>query len=156
VGASILVFAGLGSLCVGAVESRWRGFLWIPVGGIFLWVSFQVLAGDRVVGWALTRPLWGRAALAVGMIAALSFFMGWLFPSGLRSTARGFPGLVPWAWGVNGCASVIGAVLGKCLAVSVGFRMLMITAWVLYLVAALIFYGLLHVKEQKIRIDRTA
>jgi spermidine synthase len=154
--ASILVFAGLGSLCVGAFESRWRGFLWIPVGGIFLWVAFQVLAGDRMVGWALALPLWGRAALAVGMIAVLSFFMGWLFPSGLRSMARGFPGLVPWAWGVNGCASVIGAVLGKCLAVSVGFRVLMITAWVLYLVAALLFYGWLRVKEQKIRIDRTA
>jgi hypothetical protein len=109
-----------------------------------------------VVGWALTLPFWGRAALTVGMIAVLAFFMGWLFPSGLRSMAREFPGLVPWAWGVNGCASVIGAVLGKCLAVSVGFRMLMITAWVLYLVAVLLFYGWLHVREQKIRIDRTA
>jgi spermidine synthase len=154
--ASILVFAGLGSLCVGSAESRWRGFLWLPVGGIFLWVAFQALAGDWVVGRALTLPLWGRAALAVAMIAVLAFFMGWLFPSGLRAMARGFPGLVPWAWAVNGCASVIGAVLGKCLAVSVGFRMLMITAWVLYLLAALLFYGRLHMKEEKIRIDRTA
>jgi hypothetical protein len=154
--ASILVFAGLGSLCVGAVESRWRGFLWIPVGGIFLWVAFQVLAGERVVEWALPLPFWGRAALAVGMIAVLAFFMGWLFPSGLRAMARGFPGLVPWAWGVNGCASVVGAVLGKCLAVSAGFRMLMITAWVLYLSAVLLFYGWLRRREQKIRIDRTA
>ncbi|MEJ2723754.1 MAG: SAM-dependent methyltransferase, partial [Deltaproteobacteria bacterium] len=154
--ASILVFAGLGSLCVGSAESRWRGFLWIPVGGIFLWVAFQALAGDWVVGRALTLPLWGRAALAVAMIAVLAFFMGWLFPSGLRAMARGFPGLVPWAWGVNGCASVIGAVMGKCLAVGVGFRMLMIAAWVLYLGAALLFYGRLHMKEEKIRIDRTA
>jgi hypothetical protein len=90
------------------------------------------------------------------MIAVLAFFMGWLFPSGLRAMARGFPGLVPWAWGVNGCASVVGAVLGKCLAVSAGFRMLMITAWVLYLSAVLLFYGWLRRREQKIRIDRTA
>ena len=153
---SILIFAGLGSLCVGPVERRMGGFLWIPVGGIFLWISFQALAGEWVVGWALNQPLWGRAGLAVGMIAVLSFFMGWLFPSGLRGMARRFPGLVPWAWGINGCASVIGAVLGKCLAVSLGFRMLMITAWVLYLVAAVLFYGWLQMKEKKIGIDRTA
>jgi spermidine synthase len=141
---SILIFAGLGSLSVGALERRMGGFLWIPVGVIFLWVSFQALTGDLVMGWALKQSFWGRAALAVGTVAVLAFFMGWLFPSGLRAMARRFPGLVPWAWGINGCASVIGAVLGKGLAVSVGFRMLMITAWVLYLLAAVLFYGWLQ------------
>jgi hypothetical protein len=148
---SILIFAGLGSLCVRTVEGRSSGFLWIGVGGIILWVSFQALAGERLVGWALGWPLGCRVVLAVPMIATLSFFMGWPFPSGLRAMARRFPGLVPWAWGINGCASVIGAVLGKFLAVSVGFRTLMITACGLYLLAGMLFYGWLTPRPPRAR-----
>jgi hypothetical protein len=66
--------------------------------------------------------------------------MGWLFPSGLRFMTKRHPGLVPWAWGINGCASVIGAVLGKCLAVSAGFRVLMFAACILYIIAVATFY----------------
>jgi hypothetical protein len=53
--------------------------------------------------------------------------------------AKHAPGIVPWAWGINGCASVIGAVLAKSLTMSIGFRLLMFSACVLYLLAVLVF-----------------
>jgi predicted MFS family arabinose efflux permease len=74
------------------------------------------------------------------MVGSLSFFLGWPFPIGLRETSGRFPSLVPWAWGINGCASVIGAVLGKMLSMSVGLRMTMVVAALLYGFAALVFH----------------
>ncbi len=51
---------------------------------------------------------------------------------------RKFPGLVPWAWGVNGFASVAGAPLAVLLAVAGGLRVVMMLAAVLYAVAGLV------------------
>ena len=44
--------------------------------------------------------------------------------------------LVPWAWGINGCASVLSAVLAILLAMSLGFNAFVVIAIALYVVAA--------------------
>jgi L-cystine uptake protein TcyP (sodium:dicarboxylate symporter family) len=44
---------------------------------------------------------------------------------------------VPWAWGINGCASVLSAILATMLAMTFGTRMAVLTAAGLYLLAAL-------------------
>lgn len=137
---TVLIFAGCGSLSVRRFQAMGHWFLWIPVVVISLWVLFHVMAGDRLFNWALSWPFGSRLALAFLLLSILSFFLGWPFPSGLRVIAKKFPGLVPWAWGINGCASVIGAVLGKCLAVSIGFKLLMLSACALYLLAIATFY----------------
>ena len=96
---------------------------------VFMTVSFDWLVG-------FSRPL--RILLGVAIIGPLAFFMGMPFPTGLRQLeARSRP-LVPWAWGVNGFASVIGAVLGTLLAISVGFTALIIVALLCYLLAGCI------------------
>ncbi len=48
-------------------------------------------------------------------------------------------GLVPWAWGVNGCASVLSAVLASLLATHFGFTFVVALAMGLYGLAALTF-----------------
>ncbi len=137
---TVLVFAGCGSLSVRRFQAMGHWFLWIPVAIVSLWVLFHVAAGDRLFNLALSWPFVRRLALAFLLLSILSFFLGWPFPSGLRVMAKNFPGLVPWAWGINGCASVIGAVLGKSLAVSMGFKLLMLSACVLYILAIATFY----------------
>ena len=136
----VLVFAGLGSMSVRRFQAKGSHFLWIAVAVIFLWVLFQATIGDRLFALALGKSFGGRILLAILFLSVLSFFLGWPFPSGLRVLAASYPSLVPWAWGINGCASVIGAVLGKCLAVSIGFRALMVTACFLYLLALLTYH----------------
>ncbi|MBW2206973.1 MAG: SAM-dependent methyltransferase, partial [Deltaproteobacteria bacterium] len=136
---SLLVFAGSGSMCVGVFQSKGSGFLWISVLFIVLWVGFHGIAGGPLFGWALARPMWVRLVLSIGMLSILAFFLGWPFPWGLRAVAKSFPGLVPWAWGVNACASVVGAVLGKFLAISLGFRNVMFMACLLYVIALFLF-----------------
>ncbi len=136
----LLVFAGWGSLNVRRFQSRSPWFLWISVAAIICWVFLQTLVGDPLFRVAMGWSLLGRIGLALLFLSVFSFFLGFPFPSGLRILAERHPGMVPWAWGINGCASVIGAVLGTCLAVSIGFRNLMFTACILYVVALLTYH----------------
>jgi spermidine synthase len=133
---AILVFAGCGSLSVRRVKSE---SLWVAVTFVCAWVLIQAFLEERLFGWALVWPFGARLGLTVVMVGSLSFFLGWPFPVGLRETSDRFPSLVPWAWGMNGCASVIGAVLGKMISMSVGLRMTMLIAALLYVFAALAF-----------------
>ena len=134
--AAVLVFAGCGSLTVRHVKSK---SLWVAVTCVCAWVLVQALLEERLFAWALGWPFGGRLALTTVMVGTLSFFLGWPFPIGLREISGRFPSLVPWAWGINGCASVIGAVLGKMISMSVGLRMTMLVAALLYLFSALVF-----------------
>ncbi|MBW1997754.1 MAG: hypothetical protein JRJ29_07300 [Deltaproteobacteria bacterium] len=132
---TILVLAGFGSMCVRRFQQQSAAHLWVSVGVISIWVVLQIAVGDYVIREAMKGSLWERLLVTVALLSVPSFFLGWPFPSGLRVTADRFPALVPWAWGVNGSASVIGAVLGKCLAVSLGFRTVMLIACALYFLA---------------------
>ena len=48
------------------------------------------------------------------------------------------PDFIPWAWGINGCASVVSGILATLLAVHLGFNVVVGLAAGLYLFAALL------------------
>ncbi|MGH8694469.1 MAG: hypothetical protein ACREVM_09625, partial [Burkholderiales bacterium] len=54
------------------------------------------------------------------------------FPLGLEALGARTPALVPWAWGINACTSVAGAVLASVLAIHAGFNAVLIVAVLLY------------------------
>ena len=83
---------------------------------------------------ALPDPL--RIFISAALIAPLAFFMGMLFPLGLARVEANDARLIPWAWAINGCASVTGAVLATLLAIHIGFTAVVVAALVLYAVAA--------------------
>jgi hypothetical protein len=134
--ASFMVFSGLGSLTAGRLlggerRAAMAGIAGIGVVGLGLWLGM-----DSLLSGLWGAPGWARGLVATGCSGALAFFMGMPFPSGLRRVAAQVPALTPWAWGVNGCASVVGAVLAMVLAVSWGFRAVLLVAYALYVVAA--------------------
>jgi hypothetical protein len=57
----------------------------------------------------------------MAVIAPLAFCMGMPFPMAMTRLTREFPQLMPWAWAVNGCASVVSPVLATLLAIHLGF-----------------------------------
>ena len=63
--------------------------------------------------------------------------MGMPFPLGIARIGRESPDLVPWAWGINGCASVIAAILATLLAIHFGFGVVVMIAIMLYLTTPL-------------------
>ena len=77
-----------------------------------------------------------RIVISAALIAPLAFFMGMPFPLGLARVEASDARLIAWAWAINGCASVTGAVLATLLAIHVGFSAVVVAALVLYGVAA--------------------
>jgi spermidine synthase len=80
----------------------------------------------------------GRAVVAVVMVAPLALAMGMPFPLGLGSLREGAAQLIPWAWAINGCASVVSAMLAVVLAMHFGFAAVILMAATLYCVATII------------------
>lgn len=67
----------------------------------------------------------------------LGLAMGMFFPTGIQIVRRVNESFVPWAWGINGCASVVGTVLAVILAMAFGFRIVTLLAIGIYLLAVL-------------------
>jgi hypothetical protein len=64
--------------------------------------------------------------------------MGLPFPWGLESLNKQDPTLIPWAWAVNGCASVMASVLAAILSLSFGFSLVLWLGAGAYTAAALL------------------
>jgi hypothetical protein len=98
--------------------------------------SVHLVAAPSLFRWLMPLPDTLKIAVSLVLIAPLAFFMGLPFPLALVRVAAARPGLVPWAWGINGCASVLSAILAILLAMSLGFSAVLLIAIGLYLVAA--------------------
>jgi uncharacterized membrane protein len=127
------VFAGLGSRWSRRLAFSRR--LPLAVSGIALFSLAYVVALPPLLGQLATLGDVARIGVAALVIAPLAFCMGVPFPTGLTALASGDPRLVPWAWAVNGCASVTGAGLATLLAVHWGFTAVVVLAVALYGVA---------------------
>ncbi len=150
-----LVFAGLGSGTsprlaawvapghASATTRGWRGRLQprlgaldLAVAGIVVVALLYLLILPPLFRLLVALPDAPKIAIAFLLIAPLAFCMGMPFPLALSRVSACAPGLVPWAWGVNGCASVLSAILATLLAMNIGFTCVMLLAIALYLVAA--------------------
>ncbi len=133
-----LVFSGCGSLLSARLFRAPVRRIHIAVLAIIIIgiaeVTLMKLSFNWLVGFS--RPI--RILLGVVITAPPAFFMGMPFPTALGELHTRRQPLVPWAWGVNGFASVTGAVLGTFLAISVGFTILTLVALACYFLAAVI------------------
>ena len=89
----------------------------------------------------LALPDAAKIAIALLLIAPLAVFMGMPFPLGLGHVGARSEAFIPWAWGINGCASVLSAILAALLAMHVGFTGVVTIATILYLVAPALLAG---------------
>jgi hypothetical protein len=151
-----LVFAGVGSgfspqvaawVATGraspTTKSWWGGIrlgaIELAVGGIVVVALLYLCILPPLFPLLTALPDAPKVTIALLLIAPLAFCMGMPFPLALSRVSAWAPGLVPWAWGVNGCASVLSAILATLLAMNVGFTWVMLIAITLYLVAAATF-----------------
>ena len=137
---SFLVFSGLGSAWLGSVSPGNRSkLLYLAVTGILLLGTLYLLSLDTIIDRLATLPEAMRILISAALIAPLAFCMGMPFPLGLGRLADYAPTLIPWAWAINGCASVVSAVLATLLAVHLGFSAVIATALGLYALTLLVF-----------------
>jgi spermidine synthase len=135
-----LLFAGLGS----ALSERFaRRLPWpsispvtVAVASIAILALLYIALLPTIFTAFIGLPDTARIAVSLALIAPLAFFMGMPFPLGLKRLSAEAPGFVPWAWGINGFASVVSAVLATLLAVEFGFNLVIVIALLCYAVAA--------------------
>jgi hypothetical protein len=142
---AFLVFAGFGS----GYSSRWvqrfqqlqgqkegMPILLAAVGIVTIALSYVVLLPPLFHRW-MALPDGLKIPISIALIAPLAFCMGMPFPLGLSRVATAMPDFIPWAWGVNGYASVLSAILATIMAIHFGFTVVIGMALILYFLAAL-------------------
>ncbi len=83
-------------------------------------------------------PLWLRILLAGAILVLPGLIMGRMMPLGIKALTTRFAEVVPWAWGINGAASVLGSVLVVAVSMNVGYRAAQILAVSVYLIGCVL------------------
>jgi len=132
--AAFLVFAGLGSYLSAELSHHYsrRTILKGSITGIVLISLSYILLLDDLFMWLSVIPVFLKILLTILLVAPLALLMGMPFPLALSSLADRAQTLIPWAWGINGCASVISASLATLLAIHFGFSAVILIAMLLY------------------------
>ena len=137
-----LVFAGLGSGYSRRLVHRMQATTWSPVAvavtGIVAIATAYLFLLPAMSHVLVGLPDTLRVLLAFALLAPLAFCMGMPFPLGLDKAAAHAPDFIPWAWGINGFASVLSATLATLIAIELGFTVVVAVALVLYVLAALL------------------
>lgn len=136
---AFLLFAGIGSRVSRRLAEGTRAMRH-PVAAVAGAIAVSAALCLVLLPWLFQHAMWlpdvARILISAALIAPLAFFMGMPFPLGLARVKATDARLIAWAWGINGCASVTGAVLATLLAIHVGFAAVVVAALVLYGLAA--------------------
>lgn len=131
-------FSGAGSILSGKIAgSAGRGRMLFPGIAALSAGGFLLLfhAASRLLPLAETP----RLLLFLAGLAPAAFLMGIPFPAGLARLAEGSSDAIPFAWGINGFCSVIGASLASVGALWLGLRWTLVWGAFLYFSAGLLF-----------------
>jgi spermidine synthase len=124
----LLLASGIGSLVSPRLDRR-LGLVVATLAAVTLVVSLGL-------PWVLNASLGfspsGQLAVLALIVLPLGVLMGMPFPAAVRMLERAEPRLIPWAWGINGCASVLGSVGAALLALHGGFHAVMLLAGLAY------------------------
>lgn len=132
---SILVFTGVGSFLSGTWLNGSAGRARLVPLGIALVTIAIAVTGDTIVAAVIAKDLTVRALVAAGMIAPLALLLGMPFAHGIGLLRRLSPHFVPWAWAVNGSATVVGSVVTVIVSMNFGFTAVLLAAVAIYALA---------------------
>src|SRR5262249_32298023 len=115
--------------------------VFIAIGAIL--IGYGLLL-DRVLDFIGTFPYVVRLLFCFVLVSPPAFLMGFPMPTAMTTLGRlGKHHMFLWAWGINGCFSVIGAALVPIIATSFGLMSVLWVAGVAYLIAIPAFFAIL-------------
>jgi len=134
---AFLLSSGAGSCCSDRLFATGRlsfARLSLALAGMLLLANAALppLFASAALAW----PIGAKIALSIAAIAVLAFPMGMFFPQGIRLVERIAPDHVPWAWGANSAASVLGSIAALVLAIHAGFAVVGVFAALVYVLVA--------------------
>ncbi|SDR33949.1 hypothetical protein SAMN05519103_02147 [Rhizobiales bacterium GAS113] len=141
---AMLVCSGLGSFVSERVLDRARQVMplvFLAIGALLIGYGLFL---DRALDWIGAFPYGMRLVLCFALIFPPAFLMGFPMPTAMTSLARlGKEHMFLWAWGINGCFSVIGAAVVPIIATSFGLTTVLAVAGCAYLLALPAFFAVL-------------
>ena len=146
---SLLVGAGIGSICSGRLASerivRGIAIAGLAIGAVVVGYTFLLpLIFNQLLGLGLTI----RLIATIGILTPLGFIMGFPFPLGIRLLKEmEMENHIPWMWGINGIGSVLGSALTIVIAISLGFTEALLIGAGCYFIVFLIFRKTQYKKE---------
>ncbi len=140
----MLIFSGLGSLASERTLDRSRLFMPRIFLGIAAFLIGYGLWLHVPLDWIGQYNYGLRLVFCFALIAPPAFLMGFPMPTAMASLARlGKEHMFLWAWGINGCFSVIGAAAVPLVATAFGLSSVLFVAAGAYLLALPAFYAVL-------------
>ncbi len=140
----MLVFSGLGSLSSERFQDRARTLMptiFVAIAALLIGYGFAL---DPALDWIGTYPYALRLLFCFGLIAPPAFLMGFPMPTAMTALGRlGKDHMFVWAWGINGCFSVVGAAVVPIVATAWGLSAVLEMSGLSYLLAMLAFHGVL-------------
>jgi hypothetical protein len=130
---SLLSWTGLGSYVSGVANMTPRRVILTAFVMLVVLIGFYAWLVPLFFASWLGAPAAWRYALTIVLLFPLGLTLGVFFPAGLLVVREHNELLVPWAWGANGAASVVGSILSIVLALSIGFRGVLLIAGLVYL-----------------------
>lgn len=135
---TFLTSSGLGSAFSGYLPIPQKRKIIISVIAIFIIAIFYFFIQNKIFNLFLSLKFYLRVFISMVMLFPLGFFMGMLFPSGIRLVEQNNKStLIPWLWAANGICSVLGSILSSFFAMQIGFSNLLLLAGAIYLLSVL-------------------
>ena len=133
--ATLLIFSGAGSY----FSSRFPAdrYTMMKTGGfIAALILIYTLLLMPVLNLTMSWPLILKVIFMFLLMAPPAFFMGMMFPFGLRKLSGSNESHIPWACGIDSCLSVSATALATLIALEAGFGIVMGISAVAYGVVA--------------------
>ncbi|MDD3728023.1 MAG: hypothetical protein PHN40_06750 [Dysgonamonadaceae bacterium] len=127
----MLISSGIGSLISSRFKNSNRSLL-VILSLVILFILFYAFILTPLLRASISLPFSLKIIFSILLISPVAFFMGMPFPIGLKQLNEHNNTLIPWAWGINGCFSVISTVLATIIAVEAGFLWVMLLASLAY------------------------
>ncbi len=138
---AILVSSGIGGITSSKSSRLSSSFSLLALSTIIVVYSFiqPVLSASL-----LSLELIPRMIIWFIMLLPLGFFMGIPFPTGMKILGEQCQTLIPWAWAINGCMSVLAPILTIIIALVTGFQIIL---WLSALTYLLAFFSLKDLRK---------
>ena len=151
----MLVFSGLGSFVSERILPHAKGLMpvvFLGIAGLLVLYGLFLHVPLDVIG---TYPYGLRLLFSFLLVFPPAFLMGFPMPTAMASLAQlRKDTMFLWAWGINGCFSVIGAALVPIFATAFGLSSVLFVGAGAYLLAIPAFFAvLLPAREREPAID---
>ena len=147
--AGLLLFCGSGSLLAGHLGQSDERNVALGTIAATVFAAMLVPAIHYLLPAASQLPFMARAMIVLIMLAPAGLAMGFPFASAIRYLGARYERFVPWAWGINGLASVVASVAAIMAAMRFGFSPVILTGAAFYMISFGLFQ--LHLRAARVR-----